>query len=344
MGALATHATGWSIRVVTLDHGDAISVQAPAPPVPTRRVAKTTRLRRASVARLNLATLRAGLDWRPDAVVSGHLATSPGAILLARLLDIPTVQYAYAKELADRPGLGRFAITRSAATIVLSEHAANMARHVGADAAHLHVVAPGVDVAERAHDGGGPPTILTVARLADRYKGFDVMLRAMPLICARVPAVRWVVIGDGPLRSELERTARAWELEDSVVFCGQVSDDELDGWFGRSHVFAMPSRLPAGGGGEGYGLVYLEAAARGLPCVAGDAGASAEAVVDGETGLVVDATDHVQVAGALVELLSHPDRAARLGAAGQERARTLSWERMAKTLESVLAGVLASRA
>jgi len=153
------------------------------------------------------------------------------------------------------------------------------------------------------------------------------------------------VIGDGPLRGELERTAEAWDLGGNVLFCGHVPDEELDEWFARSHVFAMPSRLPAdGGGGEGYGLVYLEAGAHGLPCVAGNLGAAAEAVIDGETGLLVDATDHVQTAGALVELLIDSDRATALGAAGHARARTLSWERMATAVEALVADLIASRA
>ena len=340
MWGLVTHATGWTTRVVTLDHPDAAG--APAP-VSTRRVRSSEASRHTAIARLNLATICEGLSWRPDAVVSGHLVTSPGAVLLGELLRIPSLQYVYAKELIHRPRLGRFATTRSNATVVLSEHAAEIARMAGADATRLHVIAPGVDFAERKRAGDGVPTILTVARLTDRYKGFDVMLRAMALVRARIPAVRWVVIGDGPLRGELERTAQTWGLDASVLFCGHVSDEELDGWFARSHVFAMPSRLPARGGGEGYGLVYLEAAARGLPCVAGNVGAVAEAVIDGETGLLVDASDHVQTAGALVELLANVDRAAELGAAGRERARTLTWDRMAIALQALVVDLVASR-
>jgi len=345
MGELVSHATGWESRVVTL--GRPYAGRAPAP-APTRRVANRPALQRTSIARLNVATVREGLAWRPHAVVCGHIVMSPAAVLLGELLRVPTVQYVYAKELPNRPGLARFAMARSAATIVLSRHAAETARRTGADPTRLHVIPPGVDVAERLPPRGAKaeiPAILTVARLADRYKGFDVMLRAMLLVRARIPAARWVVIGDGPLRGELERTAEAWDLGGNVLFCGHVPDEELDEWFARSHVFAMPSRLPAdGGGGEGYGLVYLEAGAHGLPCVAGNLGAAAEAVIDGETGLLVDATDHVQTAGALVELLIDSDRATALGAAGHARARTLSWERMATAVEALVADLIASRA
>jgi len=342
IGELVANAGGWETLVVTLDHPDAASASAR----PTHRVTTARGLRRTTMARLNAASIRKGLAWRPDAVICGHIVTSPAALWLGRRLRVPTVQYAYAMELGHRPALARFALARSTATIVLSQHAAQVARTAGADPARLHVIPPGVDVATAAPDragNNGPPTILTVARLADRYKGFDVMLRAMPLVRARVPGVRWVVIGEGPLRGELERTARAWSLHDSVVFAGHVSREELDGWFACAHVLAMPSRLPADGGGEGYGLVYLEAAARGLPSVAGDRGAAAEAVVHGETGLLVDATDHVATAGALVELLTDAERASALGAAGRERARMLTWERMAASTEALVADLIASR-
>lgn len=343
IGQLVAHATGWETRVVTLDHPEAGRVPALAP---TRRVASTPALRRTSIARLNVATIREGLAWRPDAVLSGHIVTSPGALMLGQLLDIPTTQYVHAQELTERAALAHLAMAHSTVTVGPSHHSAQLALRAGADRRRVHVIPPGVDFAEGSLDPPEKaeiPTILTVARLADRYKGFDVMLRAMPLVCARIPTARWVVIGDGPLRGELEQTGQAWGLDDNVLFCGHVSDQELDQWFERSHMFAMPSRLPADGGGEGYGLVYLEAGAYGLPCVAGNVGAVAEAVIDGETGLLVDATDHVQTAGALVELLTDCDRAAALGNAGREHARTLTWDRMATAVEALVAGLVASR-
>lgn len=343
VGELVSHATGWDTRVVTLDHPEAGRGSSL---VPTRRVANRPALRQARMVQLNVATVREGLVWRPDAVVCGHIVASPGTLLLGELLRVPTVQYVYAKELPGHAALARIAMTHSTATVALSHHAAEAARQAGADPWRLSVIPPGVAVAERFLTRAAKaevPTILTVARLADHYKGFDVMLRAMPLVLARVPAARWVVIGEGPLRVELERTAQAWALDSSVLFCGRVSDEELDQWFAHCHVFAMPSRLPADGAGEGYGLVYLEAGAHGLPCVAGNVGAVAEAVIDGETGLLVDPTDHVATAGALVELLLDTNRAAALGACGRERARTLSWERMATAVETLVADLLASR-
>ncbi len=344
IGRLVSHTDGWETLVVTLDHPDAEGAPVLAP---THRVANMPRFRHTAIARLNAAALRKGLTWRPQAIVSGHIVASPATLLLGSLLHVPTVQYVYAKELTARPKLGRFAVAHATAAVMLSQHTADIAQRTGADRVRMHVIPPGVVVPEPSPERrqkADVPTILTVARLADRYKGFDVMLRAMPLVRARIPDARWVVIGEGPLRDELERMARALGLNGSVLFCGRVSDAELDEWFARSHVFAMPSRLPSDGGGEGYGLVYLEAGARGLPCVAGNLGAVAEAVIDGETGLLVDATDHLKTADALVDLLAKPDRAEALGAAGLVRARTLSWDRMAAAVEALVADLMARHA
>lgn len=344
MGELAAHASRWDCRVVTLAHPAAVA--APLEQV-TRRVGSGSLGHRADMARLSLATALEGWAWRPDAVLCGHVAASPGCVALGRLLGVPTVQYVYAKELLARPRLARWALRAATATVAVSNHAAALAVAAGADPTLVHVITPGVSAparpGPRLADREGPPTILTVARLTDAHKGFDVMLRALASVRTRLPDARWVLVGDGPLRGELEQLARALAVADGVELRGQVGDDEVDAWFRRAHVFAMPSRVPLDGGGEGFGLVYLEAGARGLPCVAGKAGAVAEAVIDGTTGLLVDARDHVAVADALVRLLSEPELAARLGDAGRLRAQSLSWDVMIGQLDALVQRLVARR-
>jgi phosphatidylinositol alpha-1,6-mannosyltransferase len=106
----------------------------------------------------------------------------------------------------------------------------------------------------------------------------------------------------------------------------------------------MPSRLPADRlGGEGFGMVYLEAGANGVPVVAGNVGGALDAVVDQQTGLLVDPADHVAVAGAISELLRDPGRAAALGRAGAEHAREFAWPLVAERVEQVLAEVAKRR-
>jgi phosphatidylinositol alpha-1,6-mannosyltransferase len=222
--------------------------------------------------------------------------------------------------------------------VAVSAHTEKLAIRAGANPGRVYRILNGVDVQASAEVArASRPTVLTVARLRERYKGHDVLLRAMPLILGRVPDARWVVVGDGPLREELEGGAAAQDLDGHVSFVGEVSDDRRDAWLDRAHVFAMPSRLPHGGiGGEGFGIVYLEANAHGLPVVAGNVGGAVDAVVHGETGLLVDPTDRSAVADAVSELLLDPERAAALGRAGAARARGFAWDRVAGRVEELL--------
>ncbi len=166
-----------------------------------------------------------------------------------------------------------------------------------------------------------------------------MILRALPLITREVPDVSWVVLGEGSLRPRLERQAAEQGLDGAVRFLGGVSDAERDHWYGSAHVFLMPSRLPPEGGGEGFGIVYLEAGARGLPVVAGNVAGALDAVVHGETGLLVDPTDPAAVAGAAVELLQSPERAATMGRNGATHAERFAWPVIAGQVEQVLLAV-----
>jgi phosphatidyl-myo-inositol dimannoside synthase len=327
------------IRVVTL--GAALNGDAA---LNVRRVHGLKASGPAAVAALNLGGLREGFVYRPDAILSLHVFAAPAAAALARLMGRPWVQYVYAMELAQKPTLARFALRRADAVIAISEYTQSLALETGAQRQRVHIVLPGVDEVGRAPNAkrAGRPTVLTISRLAERYKGHDTMARAIPLVAAAVPDVEWVVIGDGPLRGPLERLAGA--PSSHVRFLGSVDDGQRDGWLDRAHVFAMPSRLPGGGfAGEGFGIVYLEAGAHGLPCVAGKLGGSADAVIDGETGLTMDATDHVAVADAIVKLLLDPELRTRLGEGGRARAARLNWARTAAEVDELIERLVAEK-
>lgn len=163
----------------------------------------------------------------------------------------------------------------------------------------------------------------------------------MPLVTARVPGAQWVVVGDGPLRRPLEALARAAGAK--AHFVGDLSDAERDTWLDHSHVFAMPSRLPGGGfAGEGFGIVFLEAALHRLPVVAGDVGGACDAVIHGETGLLVDPTDHVAVSGRAHGAPDRPRARGRLGRAGAARACDYAWSAVAARVKVVLDEVAVS--
>jgi phosphatidylinositol alpha-1,6-mannosyltransferase len=159
-----------------------------------------------------------------------------------------------------------------------------------------------------------------------------------------VPEVEWVVVGDGPLRPWLEGLASARRLDESVRFAGPVDAAERERWLDRAWVLAMPSRVPGSGlGGEGFGLAYLEAAAHGVPAVAGSAGGATDAVIDGETGVLVDPLDDAAIADAIAELLLDDDRRGTLGDGARRRAGGLGWSAHAAAVEDLIEGLVASR-
>lgn len=161
-------------------------------------------------------------------------------------------------------------------------------------------------------------TIVSVGRLVHR-KGQDILIEAMPEICGRIPDAHLVMIGEGPYRGYLENRRKVLGLEEKVTFIGRIQYADLPTYICVGDLFVMPSRSRlAGLEVEGLGIVYLEASACGLPVIAGNSGGAPDAVLAGETGLVVDGTQVDDVASAVVELLSDPMRSQRMGKRGRE--------------------------
>jgi phosphatidylinositol alpha-1,6-mannosyltransferase len=336
--ALGQHLTSFERRVVTLAQPRAAAWDRGRAGPDVVRVARLPMPHRSRIAVLNGRAFAAGMRFRPGVVLNGHIVTSPAAAALRRTLGIPFVQYLYSEEMALQPAVTRFALRHATRVIAISRHTATMAMDMGVDSRRLYVIPPGVDLpSEPRLEPDEHPTILTLATLDRRYKGHDVVLRAMPLVRARVTGARWIVAGEGRHRAALETMARTHGLDDAVVFRGRVSDGERDRLFRTSWVFTMPSRLSEPHrGGEGFGIVYAEAGAHGLPVVAGNTGGALDAVVHGETGLLVDPLDHVELADALASLLDDRARAAKMGQAGSRLAAELAWPTVAERVSGVL--------
>jgi phosphatidyl-myo-inositol dimannoside synthase len=339
---VATHITAMDTRVVALacpgaeafDRGARSRGEA----VAIRRAPGDPRLRGARNVALNAVAMIDALRFRPDVTLSLHLVASPAAAAIRRALGAQTVQYFHAKEIPAKARLAAFAAAQADVVVAVSAYTEGLIRTTGAPVAQMRRVSPGVDLpADPRPLPAERPTFVTVARLEDRYKGHDVLVRALALIRERVPDVQWAVIGEGPLRGELEALARAHGVADSVLFLGALSDAERDTWLRRADLLAMPSRLPgAGRAGEGFGIVYMEAAAYGKPVVAGNVGGAVDAVLDGQTGLLVDPADPRAVGDAIATLLLDSELARRLGRAGAQRARELAWPLVVGRLQDVL--------
>ena len=160
--------------------------------------------------------------------------------------------------------------------------------------------------------------IVSVGRLVHR-KGQDVLIEAMPAIIKDVPEAHILMIGEGPYRSYLENRVKALGIQERVTFIGRIQYADLPRYICVGDLFVMPSRSRlAGLEVEGLGIVYLEASACGLPVIAGDSGGAPDAVLEGQTGLVVDGTSKSEVTAAVVELLLDPDRSRAMGVRGRQ--------------------------
>lgn len=202
----------------------------------------------------------------------------------------------------------------------------------GADLETFRPDLPVEDLRER-HGLGNRRVVVCVSRLVAR-KGQDVLIRGMASIRRRVPDATLVVVGGGPYRTALERMAEELAPPGSVVFTGQVSEEDLPRYYRLGDVFAMPCRDRLGGFEvEGWGNVFIEAAACGRPVVVGDSGGAREALVDGETGILVRGSRVREVADAVAGLLADPARAEAMGRAGRARVeRDHTWPRAAAEL------------
>jgi phosphatidylinositol alpha-1,6-mannosyltransferase len=296
-----------------------------------------------------------------DAEVVLFGATYPLALLGPSLAGTGTPYLAAAHGfeywLSIAPGthaLMRRATSRaSRVPVMCSAFVARVVRTAVPDGVPVSVMYPGADLERfrpdleyqdllERHGVAGRPLVVCVSRLVAR-KGQDVLLRALPAIRRRAGDATLMIVGDGPGRERLERIAGETGADGSVVFVGQVSESDLARYYRAGDVFAMPCRTRLGGlEVEGWGNVFIEAAACARPVVVGDSGGARESLVPGETGLLVDGSSVEQVAEAVGSLLEDPARAHAMGRAGRARVEaSFDWSRPAHQLASWLRDAVA---
>lgn len=246
-----------------------------------------------------------------DLIFCGHLFMTPLAAALSTLLRVPFWLQLHGVDAWERPrGLsGRLAGRARLVTAVSRYTRARFLEWADCDPSTVRILpntfdpkfAPGpkpLSLVER-HALSGRKVLLTVARLSavERYKGHDRIIAAMPAILRHEPSAVYLIVGDGDDRPRLEALARETGLTDRVIFAGNVPQQELADYYRLADAFAMPST------GEGFGIVFLEAAAAGLPVVGGNRDGSVDALADGEIGTLVDPLDEEALAAALLAAL-----------------------------------------
>mgnify|MGYP003341073358 FL=1 len=195
-----------------------------------------------------------------------------------------------------------------------------------------------VDLVER-YRLKSAPTILCVGRLVKR-KGQDKLIKALPEIKDEFPNVKLLLVGEGPLRKKLSKLVKKLQLEDNVIFTGRVSYEELPKYFRVGDIFAMPARTRNFGlEVEGLGIVYLEASATGLPVIVGSSGGAPDALIQGETGYVVDGRNVEEIARQISYLIRDPESAKRLGEKGRDWIESnWPWQLWGEKFSEVLRG------
>lgn len=182
-------------------------------------------------------------------------------------------------------------------------------------------------------------TVLFVGRLIEN-KGCEQLLRAMRLVQRSRSECRLVIVGDGPLRVQLEQTARVLALH-NVSFLSTQESALVRYWMNRARVFSVPSVTAESGASEGFGMVFVEAQAMGLPVASFATGGVPEAVVHGETGLLAPERDTTTLAQNITALLSDASMWQRFSQAGQRRVRELfDLRRQTAALEDLYRAVL----
>ncbi|QTQ32794.1 Glycosyl transferase, family I [Aromatoleum bremense] len=310
---------------------------------------RVTWLRPESLAmyvKLFVRSLALALRHRFDAVHAGRaLPEGLVAWLVARLTGHPVAIYAHGEELT---GWGRgnkyramcFALRHADRVIANSDFTHQTLVGMGVEARRISVIHPGVDTGRfrpglpsqdlRSGLGLSPDAklLLSVGRL-QRRKGFDTVIRCLPELVAAGLDVHYAIIGIGEDDDYLAGLAQQSGVGDRVHRLGHVPLEDLPRWYNACDLFVLANRDIAGDT-EGFGIVFIEAAACGKAVVAGRAGGTGSAVLEGVTGLRIDGESQIEVTAALAAILGDEDRREALGASGLARAQgSLSWDAVA---------------
>jgi glycosyltransferase involved in cell wall biosynthesis len=266
---------------------------------------------RTAIFSLQLASL--GILQRPKLIITTHVNFAIVAYWLKRLTKTPYWVVAHGIEVwnLQQPQL-QLALSQADRILVVSHYTRDrLLKEQKLDPDQV-LLLPNTFNSDQFHIADKPnyllsrygltvdqPIILTVARLdrTEIYKGYDQVIKAMPLIQQQIPNAHYVLVGKGDDRPRLEQLITQLGLQDCVTLTGFVSDAELCDHYNLCNVFVMPSQK------EGFGIVYLEAMACGKPAVGGNQDGALDALGQGELGVLVNSEDEVAIAQTLSQIL-----------------------------------------
>jgi glycosyltransferase involved in cell wall biosynthesis len=295
--------------------------------------------------RLKFATvlLTRLLQKRPQRVFCGHIKLAPLIQILCQPLGIPYTILTYGKEVWEPLGpKDQTAMSKADSIWTISRYTRDRTCVINQlNPEKFHIVPCTVDeniFTNRAkpedlleqYNLVGAKILMTVARLrsTDIYKGVDVTIQALPQIAKTFPNVKYLVIGRGDDRSRLAKLADDLGVTERVIFAGFVATENLAAHYQLADAYVMPSQ-------EGFGIVYLEALACGVPVLAGDADGSADPLQDGKLGWRVPHRDSVAVAVACVEMLRGEDKRCDRRWLREQTLARFSFESLCQSLQGI---------
>ena len=262
--------------------------------------------------------LTQALRYPSDFWICTHVNYAFLGILVGLLRGKKVAVMLHAAELDDDVSwLKSWALRRAGLMITVSEYTKRKALALGVRPERVHILHNGVadpcPEGPKSSSAASAPMVLFVGRMDERYKGQMELLDAMVILRRRLPRLHLVFVGGGRSLDYWRREAELRDLSGMVEFAGRVSEVDLRSAYERAALFAMPSE------NEGFGLVYAEAMAHGLPCIGSDRDAAREVIVDGATGYCVPAGNAVVLADAIQRVVDSPALRANMGSAGRRR-------------------------
>jgi phosphatidyl-myo-inositol dimannoside synthase len=249
-------------------------------------------------------------------ILCGHINLLPLAYIVSLWSNAPILLMIYGIE-AWKPThrlLNNYLINKIEAFISISNitkqrfiHWAKLNDDKGfilPNAIHPHLYGPGPknNILLNRYRLQGKTILLTVGRLSaeEHYKGFDQLIELLPELSKDITDIAYLIVGDGSDRKRLEEKAKALGVSGKVVFAGYIPESEKADHYRLADVFIMPGK------GEGFGFVFLEAMASGIPVIASKVDGSREAVRDGNLGIIVDPENAEEIKAAILQSLKYP--------------------------------------